>query len=92
MPWMRRSEKRSTPEMALEGSIDPGVYLVCTEIPTDGSCPDYSELGDDFILETLGHPWGDRFCWYHADPVCGPETAITDRCCYELEGWMIACA
>jgi len=82
--------------MALAGDIEFSggeAYMVCSDLGEDGTCPDYTEIdGRDFIEASIGNPWGDMFCWYWAEPVCGPETAIPDRCCYELIDWAVICA
>ncbi len=67
-------------------------YLVCAALEKDGSCPDYTVLPSSFIEDTTGNPWNDPFCWYSAEAVCGPETSISDRYCYEFVFQGIICA
>jgi len=83
----------ATSEMAAAGSIETLTnYLLCTDMPEGGACPALDALSPDFALEVVGHPWADSFCWYDAEPICGPETAILDRCCYEVAFGMVACS
>jgi hypothetical protein len=80
--------------MATAGSIDTDSksYLVCMESNANESCLDYTELPFSFVEDAIGNPWGDPYCWYSAEAVCGPETSIPDRCCYEFIFNAIACA
>ncbi len=57
---------------------------MCGDLESDGSCLDYTALSYGFVEDSIGNPWGDPYCWYSATAVCGPETSIPDRCCYEF--------
>jgi hypothetical protein len=39
-----------------------------------------------------GPPWGDTFCSWWATPVCGPEAARPEACCYIFEELSAECA
>jgi hypothetical protein len=84
----------ATRAMSTAGTIDASGnhYLVCGELSECGSCRDYTSLPDSYIEQTIGNPWGDPFCWWYAEAVCGPETTISDRCCYEFVFEAIICA
>ena len=84
----------ATREMSVAGAIEASGnhYLVCGALSEEGTCRDLTSLPDSFIEQTIGNPWGDPFCWWYAEPVCGPETTISDRCCYEFVFEAILCA
>ena len=86
--------EEATSSMAQAGTIDTDAasYLVCAENAENETCPDYSDLPSSFIEDTIGNPWGDPYCWYSVLAACGPETSITDKCCYEFIFEAIACA
>ena len=54
--------------------------LYCLSVEVDATCPELSAVA----LEKLQPPHEDPLCGYEADPVCGPEAAIEDACCYEV--------
>ena len=84
----------ATPSMALAATIDTHMqeYLVCTGLPELAACPDYSDLPSTFVEDVIGNPWGDPWCWYSAEAVCGPEAAVTKQCCYAFVFDGIICA
>jgi len=86
--------EEATTSMAIDGTIetDSTSYLVCSDSTENETCPDYIDLPSSFVEDSIGNPWGSPYCWYGVLAACGPETSITDRCCYEFIFQAIACA
>ena len=63
-----------------------GQWMICGDLPESGSCKPLETLSNyTFVYENLGPTSDPDFCGWDVVPVCGPEEAITDACCYVFE-------
>ncbi len=68
------------------GTLESSDFLVCTDLPADGSaCPHHDNVDPYQLFEDELGPYYENGCGYALRTDCGPETTIEDACCYVIE-------
>lgn len=70
-------------QLGWDSGGDGSTWLVCVD--KFGDCPATDTLNaHEVVTSSIGQPAEPEFCSWTARFECGPETAITDACCYEM--------